>query len=274
LLPLVLLLFAISAEARELQDAPSGPSIIGIDHIPLAVKDLDQATNAYLGLGFSLKPGRPHGNGIRNSHVKFKDGSGVELLSPPSQSKDALTAHYLVHLKQGDGPAYISFHARGTDKLIAALNASGFAFKNDGVITLDDPLLGFIFFVQDNRSPTDKPEHFAHPNSTIAMTGVWLALDDDSHQSLTKLLTALGAVMSEKTVFAPHAVKAAVFSVQNGQVVVLPKSHKLSADRPVVGATFWIRHDVPASRESGGERKLLVPPSIAHGLWLDLREGP
>lgn len=268
-----LALLTVCAEAKELQETPLGPSIIGIDHIPVAVKNLDQATNAYQKLGFSLKPGQLHKNGIRNNHVKFKDGSGLELLSPPSNSKDAQTSYYLDHLKQGDGPAYISFHARDIDKLIAALNASGFEFKNDGAITLNDPKLGFIFFVKDNRSPSDKPKHFAHPNSAIAMTAVWLALDDETCNSLTRLLTVLGAVTSQKTVFAPNAVKARVFNVQNGQVIVLPRSHQLHIDRAVVGATFRIWSDSSVSHVSGGNRKLLVPPSTARGLWLDLREG-
>lgn len=274
LLVLALLLFTVCTEGKELQDISLEPSIIGIDHVPVAVKNLDRSSNTYKKLGFSLKPGSLHGNGIRNNHIKFKDGSGLELLSPPINSKDALTSHYLDHLKQGDGPAYLSFHARDTDKLIAALNKSGFEFTNDGTITLIDPQLGFIFFVKDNRSPTDKPEHFNHANSAVAMTDVWLALDDMTCKRLTRLLTALGAAISEKTVFAPNAVKATVFKVQNGQVIVLSKSHQLSADRPVIGVTFRIRPYTTGSHVSGSSRKLLVPPSTAHGLWLDLREGP
>jgi len=131
--------------------------------MPLAVADFEQASDTYRKLGFSLKPGRLHENGIRNNHVKFKDGSGMELLNPPSKSVDAMTAHFLEHPKQGDGPAYISFHARDTGKLLVALESSGFGFKQGDLITLQDPLLDFILFDEDNRSPTDKPEHFAHP---------------------------------------------------------------------------------------------------------------
>jgi hypothetical protein len=127
-----------------------------------------------------------HDHGIRNNHVKFKDGSGIELLNPPSKAVDALTAHYVEHLQQDDGPAYISFHARDTTKLVAALESSGFRSKQGDLITLDDPPLGFICFDQDNRSPTDEPEHFAHPNSAVAMTGVSLALDNGLRMRLTK----------------------------------------------------------------------------------------
>lgn len=35
-----------------------------------------------------------------------------------------------------------------------------------------------MFFISDNRSPTDRPEHFAHPNGTEAMARVWVAPGD------------------------------------------------------------------------------------------------
>lgn len=36
----------------------STPMVLGLDHIPLAVTDLDGATERYRELGFTLKPGR------------------------------------------------------------------------------------------------------------------------------------------------------------------------------------------------------------------------
>ena len=63
---------------------PQAPeSVPGPDHIPVVVRDLERAAATYRPLGFSLKPGRPHANGIRNVHVRFPDGSGVELLTVP-----------------------------------------------------------------------------------------------------------------------------------------------------------------------------------------------
>ena len=89
------------------------PSRIGLDHIPVAVRDLEAASATYRALGFALKPGRPHANGIRNAHVKFPDGAGIELLTVPS-AVDPLSTKYFDMIRAGEGPAFLSFHARDT----------------------------------------------------------------------------------------------------------------------------------------------------------------
>jgi hypothetical protein len=39
--------------------ALSPPIVLGIDHVPVAVADLEAAGARYRALGFTLKPGRP-----------------------------------------------------------------------------------------------------------------------------------------------------------------------------------------------------------------------
>jgi catechol 2,3-dioxygenase-like lactoylglutathione lyase family enzyme len=262
-----------------------GPSIIGIDHIPVAVRDLDRASERYRALGFTLKPGRAHSDGIRNNHVKFQDGSGIELISPPAKPVDELTTEYVARIAAGDGPAYLSFHARNIEKLVAALRSAAIGFQQDGFITLADPRLKFLFFDQDNRSPTDRPEHFAHANAAAAMTGVWLALDAPARQSLGKVLLALGAVFGSRTVFVPSATKADVWNVQNGWIILLPKSRELHPGRPVVGVDFEVRDFAAAARylrsrsmslladsKASAQKRLFIPPDRANGLWLEFHE--
>jgi hypothetical protein len=245
---------------------PSGPSLVGLDHMPTVVADLGQASDDYRQIGFSLKPGRPHEDGLRNLHVKFKDGSGIELLAVPKTPTDPLTRKYSEQLRRGEGPVYLSLHARDTTTLIAAFDAAGVRYtQKDGLVSSADPRLGFLFFVQDNRSPTDLPEHFAHANGAVAMTEVWLALDASALASLRTLLLAVGAVEHIEAAEVPGKTSAHVFEVQNGRVVVVAADRQLVVGREIIGARFR----VPASSGDGGcNGPAVVKPAVAHGLTL------
>ncbi len=85
--------------------------IAGIDHMPFAVRDLDRAEATFRELGFAIKPGRPHDNGIHTALVKFPDGSGIELITAKSPVDD-LTRRYVELLRQGEGPGFFALHVR------------------------------------------------------------------------------------------------------------------------------------------------------------------
>ena len=164
LLPLmVVLLTGASRQPR--------PLVTGLDHIIILVNDLEAAASRYRALGFALKPGRPHDNGIRNQHVKFEDGTELELLTAP-EAKDALTAQYRRYLAQGDGPAHVVLYPPDAGALAARIVGGMFGAQRDGLITF--PIghrLRPIFFGGRNKSPTDRPEHFAHGNSAYSPRG-------------------------------------------------------------------------------------------------------
>lgn len=176
------LLGALLAIAGSLSVKAREPVTLGLDHIPVVVRDLERATATFRALGFSLKPGREHGDGIRNAHVKFPNGSGLELLTvaaPTAQKVDDLSRHYLDLIRAGDGPAFMSLHARNTASLRTALGEAGYRFHADGGSTeLERPDLTYLFVVRDNRSPTDRPEHFAHTNGATALSAVWVASEN------------------------------------------------------------------------------------------------
>ena len=58
----------------------ANPLIEGLDHVPVAVADLDRAAADFARLGFVIKPGRPHSDGIQNKHIKFPNGGEIELI--------------------------------------------------------------------------------------------------------------------------------------------------------------------------------------------------
>src|SRR4029453_15768589 len=162
--------------------APAG---FGLAPVPIAVNDLDQAAAAYRRLGFVLKPGRPHANGIRNLHAKFPDGTELELITAPA-ARDALTTTYRRHLAAGDGPAFLAFYVPPDQR------APG----------IDVP--AHVFFGPRNHSPTDRPLHFDHANTAESLLAVWLAGGDLSAER--RVLSALGATFVERTVRVPDEV--------------------------------------------------------------------
>lgn len=244
--------------------AAAAGGVIGLDHIPIAVANLEQAVDRYKAFGFALKPGRPHDNGIRNQHVKFTDGTELELITAP-EARDALTTKYRRHLAAGDGPAFLALYAPGRPR------------------RTDEAVPDYIFFGPRNASPTDRPEHFAHPNGAESLIAVWLAADDLAGER--KLLTGIGAQTADEDVRVPDALKAPVARLGDGAVVLLPGSRQLVPGRRIVGATLRVKslaaaQAVIAQGPAGtltvvsgrGYSSVFLPPNLTHGLWLELRE--
>ena len=55
--------------------------LTGIDHIVIAVPDLDVARKSYEALGFTVVPGGRHPVGTHNALIAFADGAYVELIA-------------------------------------------------------------------------------------------------------------------------------------------------------------------------------------------------
>jgi hypothetical protein len=263
-LSLVVLLAAGGLAGPRDQPSASGETRAGLDHIPIAVANLERAAEQYRALGFVLKPGRRHDNGIRNEHAKFPDGTELELITAP-EARDDLTTTYRKHLAAGDGPAFLAFHAPA---------------MSEAVHRSAPP---YIFFGGLNRSPTDRPEHFKHTNGAYAFIGVWLAADDLSQER--KLLQMMGAVIERRQARVPMPLATDVARLSDDEVVLLPARFQLVPGRRIVGATVAVKSLAAAQpiveraagkfleRVSGpGSRSVFVPPSSAHGLWLELRE--
>lgn len=62
--------------------------ITGIDHIVIAVHDLDEAIKTYSNLGFTVVEGGKHPVGSYNALISFQDGSYVEIIAFYEDSPD------------------------------------------------------------------------------------------------------------------------------------------------------------------------------------------
>ena len=229
------------------------PAVQGLDHIVIAVGDLDAAIATYQGLGFTVKPGRPHANGIRNAHVKFAGGDELELLTV-DEPRDQLALEYQALLAKGDGPVFVALHAPDLAEVERILQAHGRAcLSGPGYLSLPaDSPAHVVFFGGLNHSPTDRPEHFVHANGASALASVWLAGDDLTAER--ELLLELGVSIEA----GDQASLGEVAAMPHGEVRLLPGSQQILPGRPLVGAS--LRTGSLANLEQALQR-LAVPDS-------------
>ncbi len=279
MLSVVLLALCLTGGARA-----AGPAVTGLDHVSIAVSDLDAAAATYRKLGFTLKPGALHPNGLRNWHAKFIDGTELELISPTTEN-DALTREYKAFLGAGDGAAFLALYAPLTDSLAEVLDAAKQPYRRQGAIVSlpeKDPLR-YLFFGKRNRGPDDLREHFQHANGAEALVAVWLAADDFTAEQ--RMFKRLGATINEQEVAQPQKNKAPVAHLGKGELVMLPAKEQVVPGRRIVGAVLRTRvldklvaylatqsGDVPPLRTDARGRSLLLPPTMTHGIWLEFRE--
>jgi hypothetical protein len=262
----------------------AGEPLLAINHIPLAVKDVDQAAETYQRLGFAIKPGRPHEDGIRTQLIKFPtDGAGIELITAPAAT-DPLTARYLRLIGQGEGPAFVCFVTHDMGVLQQRLAQQSEAYSlHDGMVEPQAPALSWLFIAGgDNLSPTDKPEHFAHVNTAYTTLAVWIAGGDQGH--MRAFFARMGARLGRKRVHVPDPVMADVAEVAGGEVVFLPERRQLVPGRLIVGVSMGVR-DLAAARRvlelagiqpvvqpDASQPAVLIGPRDTYNVWLELRE--
>ncbi len=234
---------------------------VSLDHVILAVPDLEAAAEAYRALGFTLKEGRLHPNGLLNKHVKLADGSELELMSLAREPGDDMARRYAEILASGGGGAYAAFRAPQAAVLTAAEEV-GVAAEESRVdatryVTLPGAGDEAVFFLETSAATTDPDSVLIHANGAAGLTEAWV----ESGEGLGRLLVALGGVACD-AVRLPDGRESRVFGVANGFVVVAPPGEGRAR---LLGAS--LAGDRRGEGGEGGATRWL-PPSRTLGVWL------
>jgi catechol 2,3-dioxygenase-like lactoylglutathione lyase family enzyme len=272
------------SERTQAESKTGSSLVVGLDHIPIVVADLEAAVVRFRALGFALKPGRLHANGILNQHLKFPDGTQLELISLTA-TRDQLSREYARHLELGEGPVFAGFFTPELDRTETLLKTRGRDhFRESRLLVFpgDDPLR-HLFFGGRNKSPSDQAKHFAHRNTATSLIGVWIAGADLAAER--QLLEDLGASLSTVRMPVPVEVDAQVALFEEAEVVLLPESRQVVPGRPIIGATLQVRDlaamqqivhsqgwTLPPVVSNRRGSSLFVPPEIAFGIWLEFRQ--
>lgn len=226
----------------------------------IAVADLTAARSIFRDtLGFTLKPGRVHENGLENVHIRFGDGSALELMATGEGQPDGLSERYSRFLARGDGGAFVALRAGPADSILGRLGelaaeaevVKGRAF--DWVSFPEGHPLHSVFFVHVRVRPPDEPAHLQHSNGTSGLGEVWLEVPDP--EKLAEVLKKFGSSPCGEI---------------EGLAGLVGQGHGLAGGTLVV---------VPIDPVRGGGRILAVvldgqkglPPVQSAGVWLRWR---
>lgn len=100
------LIFTLLSTIGILQSTYS--QVLRIDHVILVDTDLNKKCNDFNEMGFSIKQGRSHENGLINAHIKFKNNSSLELMSLEGDPKDEVAKDYESLINKGVKGAYLA----------------------------------------------------------------------------------------------------------------------------------------------------------------------
>jgi len=207
----ILLLFACmleaTARAQESGKEPSKSALFGsghgLDHVGIAVRDLETAKKRYRDLGFTLFGGSKHpGLGTRNSGPGFESGY-LELLAVWDRTK-AIGGMLATFLEKHEGGLFVGLDATPVDETAKLLRERGFTVHGPEAASAiedteqhDQPpnygswrFLGFpggpipaahqpakssdtVFFLQYDPFVGN-----VHANTAKRLTSVWMAVTD------------------------------------------------------------------------------------------------
>jgi len=187
----------LAQSSRDFCRAPDAG--IALDHVVIAVQDLASAAADFRSLGFTLKPGRLHSNGLLNSHVKFADGTALEIMSVERASTDPLAMVYESFLLAGDGGVFVAIEADPARVTEAAseLGLSSEVTRSGPFtwVTVDDSRRspgGWsspVFFISYGARTADPDSILVHDAGASGIGAVML----DATGDLADLLFRLGA---------------------------------------------------------------------------------
>jgi catechol 2,3-dioxygenase-like lactoylglutathione lyase family enzyme len=166
--------------------------ITAIDHLIIAVRDLETAIESYRQLGFSVVPGGRHPVGTHNALIAFADESYLELIAFYHDNPEH---RWWTALQRGGG--FVDFCLR-TDDLIAdtdRLRQAGVSIddpKGQSRVRPDGVELSWVFslstgvhrgvapFLIRDETPREErvPRETDHANGATGIASVTVAVDD------------------------------------------------------------------------------------------------
>lgn len=278
--------------------------LAGIDHVIVAVDDLERARLAWERLGFTLTPrGRHLQQGTGNYCIMFARDY-LELLGvvDASQGAGGLDAF----LKAGQGPRGLAFATASGDETAAALARRGLhpgaprdlsrqlelpegtvlpRFKLVSLPPEETPALSAFICQHLNPELVRRPAWLAHANGVIGVAGVTVIVESTAPLRLAyEKLFGAGVVATDEVLTVHVGAHRIVFATSDDFAVLYPEA-EFDLARPLPAmAALTLRCADPdraadhltrwhVTHEELADGTLLVPPEEATGTLLVFARG-
>ena len=227
----------------------------GLDHVGVAVRDLEAATRAYHDvLGFSRPIEGKLPNGIRNVNYYFADSTYLETLTPWDRDKAAWLASFVDHhngalfgvlstyspeatrtylAKRGlqVGAPFAGTIQTANDKEMPAEKWRTF-FLPDGYLA-GDPLYFISYPRADREAFLHKLEDrgvrrgFYHENTALGLRSLWIAVPD--LDSATRAYESIGLIKKDRFVDARMSANAQSLEAGAGEIWLMAPTNEKGA---------------------------------------------
>lgn len=194
-----------------------------LDHVVLVVRDLDVAGAGFARHGFRLKQGRLHPNNLLNRHIKFRDGTSIELMTVAGEPGDGMAREYAGLLAAGEGGVYAAFTVSditGPERAARSLRLDAKRSGSGGWRFLSFPPsspAAAVFFGAGSFVVQDPDSLVAHEPDVAGLAEVWL----EAGPQLGALLERLGARRCGDA-RAADGVRGERWALSRGSVVIVP----------------------------------------------------
>lgn len=231
---------SLAGSAGSPQECVADVSAPALDHVVLVVRDLDRASTRFRAHGFRLKEGRLHANNLLNRHVKFRDGSSLELMTVRGEPVDAMSRDYAELAASGEGGVYVALTVDSIGSPEDA--ASALRLESQGSSSGPWRFLSFppaspaaaVFFSAGSAEVQDSDSLVSHEPDVAGLAEAWV----EGGGELAGLLEKLGARRCGSA-RSPDGRTGERLALGRGSIVVVPSP---SPTRPrVLGVVLGLR---------------------------------
>ncbi len=234
-----------------------------IDHISIVFNDLSKAKSSFRNLGFTIKDGRKHENTIENAHIKFQDGTALELITA-IEAKDDLASMYIMQKALGDGPVFLCISMQDpnfTENLLSDYRPEITIGNYYQWITFPhEKAISYLFLIKYSHPPVDTKKLVTHQNGVLGIKEIKLSKPEFELEK--GLFSDLGFIVTPG-----EKIK------MNDKVISFTKTLQTKNNRVITSITFWVEdiHETLEILPKGipfhisKDSVIALPPDYSHG---------